>query len=344
LVLHLVTGGCGYFGSLLVKRLYSRGYKCRVLDINPPFDLPDGAEFIQGDIRDEKLVLDACADVNVIHHNVAQVPLAKDVHQFESVNIGGMENILRAAKQQNVGKLIYTSSSAVFGVPKTLPVTEETEPSPAESYGIAKASAEKLCKEYVQKGLDISIVRPRTILGHGRLGIFQILFEWVSEGRRIPVMGRGDNVYQFVHADDLAEVCIRAGEKSGSTVFNCGADRFGTMRQLLQGLCDHAGTGAQVSSIPKKLTVWGMKATSRLGLSPLADYHWLMYGESMYFDTAKIKNELGWTPVYSNEEMICQSYDWYLANKSNISQAGRGKSIHRSAVKQGILKVLKWVS
>jgi len=340
----LITGGAGYFGSLLVRKLYAYGYQCRVLDINEADDLPNGVEFVRGDIRDMRAVMDACSDVDVVHHNVAQVPLAKDLHQFESVNIGGMENILRGSKRQGVGKVIYTSSSAVFGVPKSLPVTEETEPSPAEAYGRAKASAEKLCHAYAEGGLDVSIVRPRTILGHGRLGIFQILFEWVAEGRRIPVMGRGDNVYQFIHADDLAEACIRAGERSGASIYNCGAERYGTMRQLLQALCNHAGNGACVRPIPKILTLWGMKVTSRLGLSPLADYHWLMYGESMYFDTSKMKNELNFTPAFSNEEMIRDSYDCYLANRATILQAGQGTSTHRSAVKQGILRGLKWIS
>jgi len=340
----LITGGAGYFGSLLARKLRARGYQCRVLDINTPDDLPDGAEFVRCDIRDVRGVMNACSDVDVVHHNVAQVPLAKDPYQFESVNVGGMENILRGSKSQGVRKVIYTSSSAVFGVPKSLPVTEETAPNPAEAYGRAKASAEKLCHAYADNGLDVTIIRPRTILGHGRLGIFQILFEWVAEGRRIPVMGSGDNVYQFVHAYDLAETCIRAGERSGAAVYNCGAEQYGTMRQLLQALCDHADTGARIRSIPKALTVLGMKVTNRLGISPLADYHWLMYGESMYFDTSKMKKELDFVPVFSNEEMICESYDWYLKNRFAILQAGQGASMHRSALKQGVLKCLKWIS
>ena len=75
------------------------------------------------------------------------------------------------------------------------------------------------------------MTRPRTIMGHGRLGIFQILFEWIREGYNIPVLGRGDNVYQFVHADDLAEACILAAARPGPTTYNCGALRPGTMRR-----------------------------------------------------------------------------------------------------------------
>ena len=337
----LVTGGSGYFGSLLVRKLLEHGYQCGVLDLNDAEDRPPEVAFYRADIRDERAVLEACAGVDVVHHNVAQVPLAKDHQLFRSVNIGGMENLLRASVRQKVKKVVYTSSSAVFGVPVALPVTENTPPKPAEAYGEAKAAAEQLCRTYTENGLDVSIVRPRTILGHGRLGIFQILFEWVAEGRRIPMLGQGDNIYQFVHADDLAEVCLRAGERSGSTIYNCGAERYGSMRQILQALCDHAGTGAKIRSIPMGLAVFGMKVTSRLGLSPLSDYHWLMYGRSMYFDAAKVKDELQYTPRYSNEEMICESYDWYRQNRDTILFAGHGVSHHRSAVKQGILNVVK---
>jgi len=337
----LVTGGSGYFGSLLVRKLLEHGYQCRVLDLNDTYDRPPEVDFFQADIRDEKSVWEACAGVNVVHHNVAQVPLAKDHHLFHSVNIGGMENLLKACLSQKIGKLVYTSSSAVFGVPSILPVTEDTPPVPAEAYGEAKFSAEKLCLAYVKKGLDVSIVRPRTILGHGRLGIFQILFEWVAEGRRIPVLGKGDNVYQFVHADDLAEVCLRAGERDGPAIYNCGAEQYGAMRRILQALCDHAGTGAKIRSLPMGLAAFGMKVTSRLGLSPLGDYHWLMYGRSMYFDTAKVKNELRYSTRYSNEEMICESYDWYMRKRKAVLLAGQGASPHRSAVKQGILNIVK---
>ena len=116
------------------------------------------------------------------------------------------------------------------------PVLPTTVPSPAESYGHAKLAAEWACLDAVRKGLDVSIVRPRTILGHGRLGIFGILFEWVADGADIFVLGDGSNRYQFVHADDLAEVCVLAGAKAGPEVFNAGTDRFGTMREVVDAL------------------------------------------------------------------------------------------------------------
>ena len=337
----LITGGSGYFGSLLLQRLHNQ-MPCRVFDLVDAADRPKDVEFVQGDIRDFQAVQAACRGVQIIHHNVAQVPLAKDRFLFESVNVAGTRNLLEAAKVEGVAKVVYTSSSAVFGAPRSNPVTEETQPEPAEAYGKAKHEAEEICREFVQNGLDVSIIRPRTILGHGRLGIFQILFEWIRTGFNVPVLGKGDNVYQFVHADDLAEACRLAGERPGARIFNIGASRFGTMRQALEGLCRHAATGSRVRSVPMRPAVWAMKATSVIGLSPLGAYHALMYGKSMYFDTTRAQTELGWLPRFSNDEMLIDSYDWYVRQRERVL-AEHGLSHHRSAVKQGILNLVKWV-
>ena len=156
----------------------------------------------------------------------------------------------------------------------------------------------------------------------------------------MPVLGRGDNVYQFVHADDLAEACILAAGRPGPATYHCGAESFGTMRELLTHLCSHAATGARVRSVPMAPAVWLMRATSALGLSPLGPYHALMYGRSLYFDISKAKTELGWKPRFSNNEMLVQSYDWYLLHRAKIL-ASRSASHHRSAVKQGILALAK---
>ena len=336
----LITGGSGYFGSLLLRKILADGDRVRVFDLNDAEDRPAEVEFVKGDIRDPEMVNKACACADHIYHNVAQVPLAKNLGLFESVNVTGTEILLKAALSAKVKKVVYTSSSAIFGVPKRNPVTEETAPSPGEAYGRAKLKGELLCHEFQARGLDVSIIRPRTILGHGRLGIFQILFEWIREGSNVPVLGRGDNKYQFVHADDLADACILAASKSGSNTFNCGASDFGTMREVLEGLCAHAGTGSKVKSIPMGPAVVGMKVTSAIGLSPLGAYHALMYGRSMYFDITKAQRELGWRPKFSNLQMFIESYDWYLRNRDSILNA-TGGSHHRSAVKQGILGTVK---
>jgi nucleoside-diphosphate-sugar epimerase len=336
----LVTGGSGYLGETIVKKLCARGDRVRVLDLVDNEDRPAEVEFVRGDIRDGDVVRRALRGARIVHHNVAQVPLAKDRTKFWSVNVEGTRTLLDHALREGVHKTIVVSSSAVYGVPPRNPVDEGVAPAPREAYGAAKLAAEQAAREYVGRGLDVSIVRPRTILGHGRLGIFQILFEWVRRGRSIYTLGDGANRYQFVHADDLAEICLRADALAGFRVLLAGAVRFGTMRELLEGLVAHAGTGSRIRALPFRPTQIAMAVTSKLGLSPLGDYHTLMYGREMFFDMRPTTEALGFSPRHSNAEMIAESYDWYVAHR-DVVLARRDASHHRSPVRLGVLKLLE---
>jgi nucleoside-diphosphate-sugar epimerase len=336
----LVTGGSGYFGEILVQRLRERGDDVGILDIIDNADRSADVWFVNGDVRDRKTVDKAMESVDVVHHNVAQVPLAKNRHEFWSVNVDGTENVLEAARAAGVRKVVLMSSSAVHGVPEANPVTRNSAPAPREAYGRAKLESERLADRYRDRGLDVSIIRPRTILGHGRLGIFQILFEWVRRDKPLYLLGPGDNRYQFVHSDDLADAALRAADREGSQLYLCGTDRFGTMRELLEALVAHANSRSPIRSLPFRATQAAMVVTSKLGLSPLGDYHSLMYGRGMWFDIEDARRELEWAPKYSNAEMICDSYDWYLAHRDEVL-ARRDASHHRSAVKLGALKLLE---
>jgi nucleoside-diphosphate-sugar epimerase len=338
----LVTGGAGYFGDLLTRKLLERGYSVRILDINLPADSYPGTELVQADIRDPDRVRSACEGMDVVFHNAAQVAIAINKALLWSVNRDGTKNLLESCARHAVKKVIYTSTSAVYGIPKTNPVSEAASPAPVEEYGKAKLAGETLCRESGRSGLDVSIIRPCTIMGQGRLGIFQILFEWIHQGKNIPVLNGGKNICQFVHADDLAEACIQASFLRGSDAFNCGTDRFGTMREALQHLCDYAGTGSKVKSLPMWPMVAAMNLSVALGISPLSAYHASMYGRSFYFDISKARTKLGWAPRYSNNEMFVESYEWYLANRAAVLAGTGAASHHRSAVEQGALRLLHW--
>ncbi len=334
----LITGGSGYFGTELAARAVARGDTVKTFDLNPPSsDL--GVEHVTGDVRDRAALRAACADVDVVLHNVAQVPLAKDKDLFWSVNVLGTANVLLAARDAGVAKVVHTSTSAVYGIPEQNPVDESSPTRPLEAYGKAKLEAELLCREAVAAGQDVTIIRPRTILGHGRLGIMAILFEFVAEGAPVYVFGSGANRYQLVHADDLAEACLLAGEREGPAAYNIGATEFGTMRETLQALVDHAATGSSVRSLPVGPARAAMQALGGVGLVPFAPYHWLLYGESLWFDTTRAQTELGWRPQHSNASMVVESYEWFLAHRGELA-ASKG-SRHQSPARLGLLKALK---
>jgi nucleoside-diphosphate-sugar epimerase len=335
----LVTGGSGYFGTVLAGQALARGDVVRIFDLNPPGPTLAGADFVAGDVRDRAAVRDACDGVDVVFHNVAQVPLAKDRALFDEVNVGGTANVLVAARDARVSKVVHTSSSAVFGIPEHNPVTEASPCRPLEAYGRAKLRAEISCHDAIAAGLDVTIVRPRTILGHGRLGVIALLFEFVADGAPVFVLGGGNNRYQLVHAADLADACLRAGDRAGPSVYNIGALEFGTMRETLQALVDHAQTGSRVRSLPVAPARRAMRSLASLGLVPFAPYHWLLYSESLYFDVTLVRSELGWEPKRSNVSMLIESYEWFLAHRLESEDPDR--SHHQSPVRPGLLRVLK---
>jgi nucleoside-diphosphate-sugar epimerase len=165
-----------------------------------------------------------------------------------------------------------------------------------------------------------------------------VLFQFVAEGAPVYVLGRGDNRYQFVHASDLADACLRAAGRPGAAVYNVGATEFGTMRETLQALVDHARTGSRVHSLPTGPAALAMRGLTRFGLAPFAPYHWLLYGESLWFDTTRARTELGWRPAHSNIAMLVESYEWYLAHRDELDDAHG--SHHQSPVRLGVLRVL----
>jgi nucleoside-diphosphate-sugar epimerase len=332
----LVTGGSGYFGSILVGELLARGDHVRVLDLNPA---PEGAESVIADVRDLDVVRSASEGVDVVFNNVAQVPLARDRHLLWSVNVVGTANVLLGARDAGVGKVVHTSTSAIYGIPQHNPVAEGAPARPLEAYGRAKLEAELLCRRATDDGLDVTIIRPRTILGHGRLGLMAILFELVAAGAPVFVFDGGHNRYQLVHADDLAAACLLAADRPGATSYNIGATEFGTMRETLEAVCAVAGTGSKVRSVPSAPARLAMQALAAVGQGPFGPYHWLLYGESLWFDTTRARGELGWRPQHSNASTVIDSYEWFLEHRDETHDGGL--SHHQSPVKLGLLRVLR---
>ena len=338
----LVTGGSGFFGQYLVNQLVRSGRSVRVLDLLKPDTTHPAVQSIMGDILDKEQLDAAVQGVDRIFHVAGLVPLARSTRDFWNVNLEGTRNLLYWARVHGVHKVVYLSSSAVYGAPAFNPVDEISARIPLDPYGESKLAAERECDKFSKDGLDVTIIRPRTILGPGRLGIFQILFEWLWQGANLPVFGNGNNVYQFVHADDLARACILAADRRGGTSYNVGGAPFGTMRETLMGLISYAGSSARVRSVPQLLGSSAMRMASALRLAPFSRYHFLMYGRSLYFDIGKAEAELGWHPRYGNIQALCETYDWYRENRDDIMRSDSG-SLHRKPVKQGILALGKYI-
>lgn len=308
----LVSGGAGFCGRAVVRALLVRGERVRVFDCAPDAEL--GCEHFQGDVRDAAAVARACAGVARVIHLAAAVPLARDQALFDSVNVTGTRNVVQAAKRAGARAATVVSSSAVYGAPERLPVTEQTPPDPLEPYGRSKLQADELALALASRDFAVSIVRPRTVLGAGRMGLFSLLFSWVRRGRPLPLLGDGAAVYQFVHADDLAQACVAAALQAHCGPFLAGSVQPWPIGALLRGLCDHAGTGSRVWHLPAGPVRMALQVASKLPGGAVAPYHAHLYGKPLWFDVSRTCLALDWQPQRDDLASLCESYDWFAAH------------------------------
>jgi len=238
---------------------------------------------------------------------------------------------------------VYTSSNCVVGKPKQQPVKEDDPVQPLEIYGVTKWQGEKVLAEYRDR-INITLIRPPTITGGGRLGLLSILYEFIREGRRVWVLGTGRNRYQFIATEDLIDAMKRAMQSSGFHLYNIGSDNVPTLRELYESVIKYAGTSARVASLPKGPAVAAMRALHLLGMSPLGPYHYKMLAEDFVFDTTRLRAELGWRPTKTNSEMLTESYRWYIEHFDEIYSGDENRSAHRQPVKLQALALIKKLS
>jgi UDP-glucose 4-epimerase len=341
----LVTGGAGFFGDVLKRRLLSEGFDCVSIDLQPDPLVHPQLRSLQGDIRDAGLLHEAFSRerFDAVFHCAAMLAHAvKDEHLLWSSNVDGTALLAQLAARHQVPKLVFISSNCLWGKSFPRPVREDDEPEPVEIYGRSKWEAEKILNQH-HGDFDAVVLRSPTIVDSGRLGLLAILFDFIREGRRVWVVGRGDNRYQFVYAPDLADACLLAVRRSGSATYNVGADNVKPLRDVYEHVIREAGTEARVSSLPERPVLAAMRVAGALRLSPLGPYHRRMIAEDFVFDTARIKAELSWKPSLTNEQMLSRAYQAYARDFEEIHRR-TNVSAHRQPAKMGVIRVLKWLS
>jgi nucleoside-diphosphate-sugar epimerase len=343
-MLWAITGGAGFLGLHLSRRLLADGHEVRSLDVAPLDDaeLEQSVAELRGDIRDRARVRELCAGADVVVHAAAALPIQATRDSIRSVNVGGTENVVLAARESGVRRLILVSSTAVYGVPEKHPIEEDDPLVGVGHYGESKIDAERLVRVANGGGLETVIIRPKTFIGAERLGVFEILFDWIREGRRIYVLGSGENRYQLLAVEDLVDAIVRAGaaEVAGEAL-NVGAVRFGTVRGDLQALIDHAGSPSRITPIPARPAEVILRGLELARVSPLAEWHYKTAHRDSFVDVSKAERLLGWAPRLSNAEALIETYDWYLANRGRQRAAG---VTHRVPWNQQALGLLKRLS
>lgn len=338
----LITGGSGFLGINLTRYLLNKGHEVICYDI-ADFDYPerDRITFIQADIRDRAALDRAMPGVNIVVHTAAALPLysKEDIYTTDVI---GTRNVVDAAYQAGVERLIHISSTAVYGIPDHHPLYEDDKLQGVGPYGEAKIEAERVCLEYREKGMCIPIIRPKSFIGPERLGVFALLYDWARDGRGFPVLGNGKNRYQYLDVEDLCDAiylcCTLPCEKTNDT-FNIGAKEFGTVAEDFQAVLDYAGHGKKVKPFPAEPMIWALRILEAFKLSPLYKWVYETVSKDSFVSIEKAERVLGFKPKYSNKDALLRNYQWYLdnyekfANKSGVS--------HRVPWKQGALGIIK---
>ncbi|MFJ9433823.1 NAD-dependent epimerase/dehydratase family protein [Streptomyces sp. NPDC101490] len=333
-----ITGAAGMLGSRLAERLLSEGHEVRGVDLRS-----GPGVVLTGDIRDRELMDQALDGADVLVHAAAALPSYPD-EQIRSIIIGGTRNVFEAAAAAGTPRVVHISSTAVYGLPTIVPTPEEYPREPVDTYSRAKAAAEEIAERYRAEGMCVPILRPKTFVGPGRMGLFSMLFEWAEEGRNFPVLGKGNVKIQMFAVDDLVDAVVTvltAPDDIANDTYNLAAAEFGTIREDFQAVLDAAGHGKRVIGLPARPALGLLSLLQRAKLSPVYGrlLHKLM--DDSYVSIDKAKAKLGFTPRHSNADAVLRTYEWWRTARHTAPKAGATGRTSRDPWSQGLLSTAK---
>lgn len=317
----LITGGTGFLGVHLARRLVKDKHSVTLFDLADleAKDLIGKVKVIKGDVRNKTAIDKAVKGHQYVVHAAAALPIQVKKKIIYSVNIDGTRSTLEACLHHKVKRVIFISSTAVYGVPKNLPEKEDSPLDPIGFYGESKIAGEELCHEYGKKGLSINIFRPKTFLGIERLGVFELWFEAIYKGKRVYILGNGNNKYQLLAVTDLVDAIEKAlFTKVSGEIFNIGAKEFGTWREDLESIISYDKSKSKITPLPTLPSQLILGIFEKLNLSPIAAWHYKTMPVDSYVSIEKAEKLLDWHPRKSNSQLFLESYLWYKKNRAEV--------------------------
>lgn len=311
--LFLVTGGAGFIGSHLVERLVRDGKGVRIIDDLTtgkreniePF-LPE-VEFVHGDVRDLELLRRAMDGVDYVLHQAAipSVPRSiDDPATTNSVNVEGTLNVLIAARDAGVKRVVYASSSSVYGDSPTLPKRETMRPEPLSPYAVGKLAGELYCQVFHRVyGLETVALRYFNVFGPRQdpesqyAGVVPKFINLLLAGDPPTIFGDGEQSRDFTYVQDVVDANLLAVEAEGVSgeVFNIACGERLTINRLVEILSDLVGA--------KRRPTYASPRPGDVKHSVA--------------DVAKAKALLGYTPAVTVQEGLKRTLDWILANRDS---------------------------
>ena len=294
----LVTGSSGFVAQSLIPKLEKLG-----------FDVI-GLDWKNGEhtkiIHDISKSLEIEDDIDVVIHLAARLEHEKcSKEEFFKTNVDGTEQVLNLAHSKNA-YFIYVSTTAIYGSPEC-PITENTPIDPNGDYALTKWNGEKICKEYENNGLEVTIIRYGPILGQRRLGIYKTIFKNLQNNSSIPILGDGDNRLSLVHVEDLVDFLIYLGKnKKPRLTVNFGGKIPGSVNQIIQELIRYGQSKSKTIHIPIQL-IGFLKLLAKLKIIPVTSWHLSVMHKDNYYENELLFStgyRYKYEPINALKEML----------------------------------------
>ncbi len=324
---HIIFGGDGFLGTELTKMLVASGERVLICDENRTdkfgsYDSPK-VDYLKMDVRVPSTFDDIPVEEDdIVYHFAARLlvpilPFSERPDYFWQALYVGTENVLNWMQGHGLCKMVYYTTDMVYGHTVENPRTEDHPCVPIGPYGEAKYQTELLVDKYREQGFNITLFRPRLIIGHGRLGILEKLFKLVDMNLPVPTIGNGKNHYQFISVTDCAEACraaVRAGLPNGN--YNLGSSNPPTVNELLRTLINEANSKSILLPTPAFAVKKVLALLDRFNMPIMDPEQYLIADETCVLDCSKAKRELGWEPTQDDTTMLLLAYRDYKAGQS----------------------------
>jgi nucleoside-diphosphate-sugar epimerase len=319
----LVTGGTGFVGAHLVRRLLARGHQVTSLDKNPGlFDeelRAGGANLLTGSVTDPADVDRVMSGCELVYHLASPFgDILQPDAAYWDIEVNGARNVLEAAARHDVRRVVHCSTQGVHGIISDPPGDENSPIAPRDYYCYSKAEAEKVCQEFIAGGMDVVIVRPTSVYGPGDIRGWLKLYRMVTRGRFL-MIGDGRTLNHPVYVENLVDLFELAGTtpRAKGRVYLAGDEEPVTLTQLVQAVALAVGSPVRIIRFPwYQLALAG--ATVVEGLSKLFRIRppvfrrrlsWFRTNRAFRIDRAK--EELGYYPRVRLSEGLARTAYWY---------------------------------
>lgn len=322
----LVTGGAGFVGAHLTRRLLARGDRVTTLDLRPGLEdaalRAAGATMLAGSVADPEAVDAAMRGAEVVFHLASPFgdPLAP-ARAFEETEVRGTRVVLEAARRHGVRRVVHCSTQGVHGIVTTAVGDEDSPIAPRDGYCEAKVRGEAVARAAIAAGQDVVIVRPTSIYGPGDVRGWLTLFRMVQRGRFL-MIGDGRVRNHPVYVDNLVDLFERTAvvpEARGRT-YLAGDAASVTLEELVHAVARALGSEVRIARFPSYGLAWLGAAAVEFGCRAVGVRPPIFRRRLSWFRTHRIwsieraRRELGYEPAVGLEEGLARTAAWYRAH------------------------------